>query len=79
MFRVLEGKLGIWLVFYGRIALKNHYGSSQRQFFRKSSTLVSVLTVRFLSFQACFQAVLLKHFEPREVKYDPSLYFSTSF
>jgi hypothetical protein len=79
MFRGLEDKLAIGFVFYGLFASKNHYGSRQKRFFCKSSTLVSVLTVRFLSFQACFQAFPLEHFEPREVKYDPSLYFSASF
>jgi len=79
MFRVLEDEFAVGLVFYGFLALKNRYGSRQRRFFRKSSTLALTLTDRFLSFQTFFQAIALEHFEPREVKYDPSLSFSTSF
>ena len=71
MFRVLEGELEIGLVFYGLFAIKNHYGSRQRRFFRKIGTLAPALTVHFLSFLARFQAVTLEHFGSREVKYDP--------
>jgi len=78
MFRALEDKLAIELVFCGFFALKNHFGSSQKRFFYKSSTLVLALFVRFLSFQACFQAISLEHFERQEVKHDPSLSFAAS-
>jgi hypothetical protein len=78
MFRVLEDKLATGLVFYGCFALKNHFGSSQKRVFYKSSILALASYVRFLSFQAFFQTIALKHFEQREVKHDPSLSFVAS-
>jgi len=79
MFRVLEHKAGIWLLIYGLFDVKNHYASRKKQAFCKSSSVMQIRDVRFLSFQAYFQAKTLEHFEAWEVNHDPSLYFSAFF